>query len=98
MLQMFSRYEFEKAVQDTKTERHSRGFSSWNHFVSMLSDSFLARTACGELKQGSPLKRVLFIISEFGWRIAQPWPMPIVTALMSFFKKSSPRCCPNVSR
>jgi len=36
MLQMFSRYEFAKAVQDTKTERHSRGFSSWNHFVSML--------------------------------------------------------------
>lgn len=36
MLQMFSRYEFQKAVQETKTERHSRGFSSWNHFVSML--------------------------------------------------------------
>ncbi|MBL7131560.1 MAG: IS4 family transposase [Candidatus Omnitrophica bacterium] len=36
MLQMFSRFEFQKAVLETKTEYHSRGFSSWNHFVSML--------------------------------------------------------------
>ena len=36
MLQMFSRYEFQKAVSETKTEYHSRGFSSWNHFVAML--------------------------------------------------------------
>ena len=36
MLKMFSRYEFQKAVSETKTEYHSRGFSSWNHFVCML--------------------------------------------------------------
>jgi len=36
MLQTFSRYEFGKAVKETQTERHARGFSSWNHFVSML--------------------------------------------------------------
>jgi len=36
MLQTFSRYEFGKAVKEAKTERHARGFSSWNHFVSML--------------------------------------------------------------
>lgn len=36
MLQMFSRFEFQKAVKETKTEYHSRGLSSWNHFVSML--------------------------------------------------------------
>lgn len=36
MLQIFSRYEFGKAVKETKTERHARGFSSWSHFVSML--------------------------------------------------------------
>ena len=36
MLKMFSRYEFQKAVSETKTEYHSKGFSSWNHFVSML--------------------------------------------------------------
>jgi putative transposase len=36
MLKMFSRYEFQKAVSDTATEYHSRGFTSWNHFVAML--------------------------------------------------------------
>lgn len=36
MLQMFPRYEFQKAVSETKTEHHSRGFSSWNHFTAML--------------------------------------------------------------
>ena len=36
MLQMFSRFEFQKAVKETKTAYHSRGFRSWNHFVSML--------------------------------------------------------------
>ena len=36
MLQMFPRYEFQKDVSETKTEYHSRGFSSWNHFVAML--------------------------------------------------------------
>jgi len=36
MLKMFSRYEFQKAVSETKTEYHSRGFSSWNHFAAML--------------------------------------------------------------
>ncbi len=33
---MFSRYEFQKAVSETNTEYRARGFSSWNHFVSML--------------------------------------------------------------
>jgi transposase len=36
MLKMFSRYEFQKAVFETKTEYHARGFSSWTHFVAML--------------------------------------------------------------
>jgi len=36
MLKMFPRYEFQKAVSETKTEYHSRGFSSWNHFAAML--------------------------------------------------------------
>jgi len=29
MLKMFSRYEFQKAVFETKTEYHARGFSFW---------------------------------------------------------------------
>jgi hypothetical protein len=36
LLQMFSRHEFQNAVSETKSEYHARGFSSWNHFVSML--------------------------------------------------------------
>ena len=36
MLKMFSRHEFQKVVSETKTEHHARGFTSWNHFVSML--------------------------------------------------------------
>ena len=36
LLQMISRYEFQNAVSETKSEYHSRGFSSWNHFVSIL--------------------------------------------------------------
>ena len=36
MLKMFSRHEFQNAVSQTGTEYHARGFSSWNHFVSML--------------------------------------------------------------
>ena len=36
MLQPFSRFEFQKTVSETKTEYHSRGLSSWNHFVAML--------------------------------------------------------------
>lgn len=30
MLQLYPRFEFDKAVQETKTEYHARGFSSWN--------------------------------------------------------------------
>ena len=36
ILQLFSRLDFEKAVKDTKAERHARGFSSWSQFVAML--------------------------------------------------------------
>ena len=36
LLHLFSRLEFEKAVKDTKAERHARGFSSWSQFVAML--------------------------------------------------------------
>lgn len=36
MLQMFSGFDFQKTVSETKTEYHSRGLSSWNHFVAML--------------------------------------------------------------
>ena len=36
MLQMISRFQFQKAVNETQTEYHARGFRSWNHFTAML--------------------------------------------------------------
>ena len=36
VLQLFSRWEFQRMVKETKSERHARGFSSWSQFVSML--------------------------------------------------------------
>ncbi len=36
MLQMFSRFEFNKAVKENGAECHAGGFASWNHFVFML--------------------------------------------------------------
>jgi len=36
ILQMIPRFEFQKAVSETRTEYHARGFSSWNHFTAML--------------------------------------------------------------
>ncbi len=35
-LQLFPRWEFQKMVIETKSERHARGFTSWSQFVSML--------------------------------------------------------------
>src|SRR5260370_41047536 len=36
LLQLFSRVEFEGAVQQHKAERHARGFSCWGRFIAML--------------------------------------------------------------
>lgn len=36
LLQLFPRLEFQQMVQETKSERHARGFASWSQFVSML--------------------------------------------------------------
>jgi len=36
ILQLFSRYQFQKLVHQTKSERHARGFSSWSQFIAML--------------------------------------------------------------
>jgi putative transposase len=52
MLQMFSRFEFQKAVQETKTEYHSRGFSSWNHFTSMLFGQLSGQDSLRNIEAG----------------------------------------------
>ena len=36
MLKVFSRLEFQRAVEETQAERHARGFRSWDHFVALL--------------------------------------------------------------
>lgn len=36
MLNLFSRYEFQKAVTEHNAERHARGISCWDQFVAML--------------------------------------------------------------
>ena len=35
VLQIFPRSDFQKAVTETKAERHARGFRSWDHFLAM---------------------------------------------------------------
>ena len=52
MLQMFSRYEFQKAVSETKTEYHARGFTSWNHFTSMLFGQLSGQDALRGIEAG----------------------------------------------
>ena len=53
LLQIFSRVEFQKAVEETKAERHARGFRSWDQFVAMLfchlADANSLREICGGL-------------------------------------------------
>lgn len=36
ILQIYPRFEFQKAVSEIGTEYHARGFSSWNQYVAML--------------------------------------------------------------
>jgi len=53
LLQIFPRGEFQKAVDETKAERHARGFKSWDQFVAMLfshlADANSLREICGGL-------------------------------------------------
>jgi len=52
MLQMFSRFEFQKAVNETKTEYHARGFRSWNHFVAMLFGQLSGQDSLRSIEAG----------------------------------------------
>ena len=53
LLQIFSRTDFQKAVDETEAERHARGFRSWDQFVAMLfchlADANSLREICGGL-------------------------------------------------
>ena len=48
LLQLFSRVEFEGAVQQHKAERHARGFTCWGQFVAMLFCQLGRAIACGK--------------------------------------------------
>jgi hypothetical protein len=53
LLQLFSRLEFQSAVQAHKAERHARGFTCWGQFVAMvfcqLGRAQSLREICGGL-------------------------------------------------
>ena len=53
LLQLFSRLEFQAAVQQHKAERHARGFTCWGQFVAMLfcqlAQARSLREICGGL-------------------------------------------------
>lgn len=53
LLQFFPRSEFQEAVRKTQSERHARGFASWDQFVAMLfcqlGDAQSLREICGGL-------------------------------------------------
>lgn len=52
LLQVFPRSEFHRLVRDIGTERHSKGFSSWNHFVAMLFCQLAQAKSLREISQG----------------------------------------------
>ena len=52
ILQLFSRSEFELLVKETKAERHARGFSCWNQFVSMMFCQLGVPTRCVRFAMG----------------------------------------------
>ncbi len=52
LLQVFPRHEFQRLVRDIGTERHSKGFSSWNHFVALLFCQLAQAKSLREISQG----------------------------------------------
>jgi hypothetical protein len=52
LLQLFPRTEFQKAVQETRAERHARGFTCWGQFVSMLFCQFGRAQSLREITGG----------------------------------------------
>lgn len=53
LLQLFSKADFQRAVQQTQAERHARGFDCWTQFVAMvfchLGQAHSLREICGGL-------------------------------------------------
>ena len=52
LLQLVPRLEFQQMVNQTKSERHARGFTSWSQFVSMLFCQFGRANSLREISGG----------------------------------------------
>ena len=52
ILQLISRYKFQKAVKETKSEKGAKGFSSWSHFVSLLFAQLSGQTGLRGISTG----------------------------------------------
>lgn len=52
ILKLFSRTEFQQLVNETKAERHARGFSCWQQFVAMLFCQLGKAQSLREICQG----------------------------------------------
>jgi hypothetical protein len=52
LLQLFPRLEFQQAVQETKAERHARGFTCWGQFVAMMFCQLAHAHSLREITQG----------------------------------------------
>ncbi len=52
ILQIIPRFEFEKLVKETKSEYHARGFTSWNHFGSLLFGQLAGQDSLRTIQTG----------------------------------------------
>lgn len=52
LLQLFSRTEFERAVEQHQAERHARGFTCWGQFIAMLFCQLGRAHSLNEITQG----------------------------------------------
>jgi len=52
ILKLIPRTDFERAVKETRAERHARGFSSWQQFVAMLFCQLGRAQSLREITQG----------------------------------------------
>ena len=57
MLQMISRYDFQKAVKQHGSESHSKGLSEWNHFISILFGQFSGKDGLRGIEAGMVIHR-----------------------------------------
>ena len=95
MLKMFSRHEFQNAVSQTGTEYHARGFSSWNHFVSMLFGQLAGIDSLRGIEAG--LATQSKCLYHLGVKPVQRFPTPMNIATMNCLKRFLNGCCPNVN-